>query len=351
MSAWRTNWSTTSTNSPDSVARAILVVEACSLILIVVVMLATHSDTTTAVALPNPSLSAVPFLAMLTVLSMAGFESSAFFGPEAKRPLISVTRTVLISPIICGVLFVFAAWAAMTGHGATIVGAYFEGTASGASAEVVLAVKIGMTCSWFASTLGCAQAGSRLLYSMGIERVLPAPLARVHRRFRTPYVAVLAFVAVSAAGVFIYSDTVRDDSGSFDGVVETALVCAYTLVAFASWKFLRRIGEHTSLTRICTLSVSAAGAGLLVYIVLDGAVHGMWALPIAALAVAVSGTVWSSLLRRARPESLLMVGAFDSVETADLLPGAGTLLIDGDGRRRLVPDRGAAEGNSPEHGR
>ena len=188
--------------------RAILVVEACSLILIVVVMLATHSDTTTAVALPNPSLSAVPFLAMLTVLSMAGFESSAFFGPEAKRPLISVTRTVLISPIICGVLFVFAAWAAMTGHGATIVGAYFEGTASGASAEVVLAVKIGMTCSWFASTLGCAQAGSRLLYSMGIERVLPAPLARVHRRFRTPYVAVLAFVAVSAAGVFIYSDTV-----------------------------------------------------------------------------------------------------------------------------------------------
>lgn len=331
--------------------RAILVVEACSLILIVVVMLATHSDTTTAVALPNPSLSAVPFLAMLTVLSMAGFESSAFFGPEAKRPLISVTRTVLISPIICGVLFVFAAWAAMTGHGATIVGAYFEGTASGASAEVVLAVKIGMTCSWFASTLGCAQAGSRLLYSMGIERVLPAPLARVHRRFRTPYVAVLAFVAVSAAGVFIYSDTVRDDSGSFDGVVETALVCAYTLVAFASWKFLRRIGEHTSLTRICTVSVSVAGAGLLVYIVLDGAVHGMWALPIAALAVAVSGTVWSALLRRARPESLLMVGAFDSVETADLLPGAGTLLIDGDGRRRLVPDRGTAEGDSPEHGR
>ena len=155
-----------------------------------------------------------------------------------------------------------AATTAMTGHGATIVGAYFEGTASGASAEVVLAVKIGMTCSWFASTLGCAQAGSRLLYSMGIERVLPAPLARVHRRFRTPYVAVLAFVAVSAAGVFIYSDTVRDDSGSFDGVVETALVCAYTLVAFASWKFLRRIGEHTSLTRICTVSVSVAGAGL-----------------------------------------------------------------------------------------
>ena len=46
-----------------------------------------------------------------------------------------------------------------------------------------------------------------------------------------------------------------------------------------------------------------------------------------------------------------MVGAFDSVETADLLPGAGTLLIDGDGRRRLVPDRGTAEGDSPEHGR
>ena len=330
--------------------RAILVVEACSLILIVVVMLATHSDTTTAVALPNPSLSAVPFLAMLTVLSMAGFESSAFFGPEAKRPLISVTRTVLISPIICGVLFVFAAWAAMTGHGATIVGAYFEGTASGASAEVVLAVKIGMTCSWFASTLGCAQAGSRLLYSMGIERVLPAPLARVHRRF-----------APVRCGTCVRR-------GKCGGRIH--------LFGYGSRRFgilRRRGGDRVGLRLhaggLCFVEVLAPNRGthvadpdmhrvrerrrcrLLVYIVLDGAVHGMWALPIAALAVAVSGTVWSSLLRRARPESLLMVGAFDSVETADLLPGAGTLLIDGVGRRRLVPDRGTAEGDSPEHGR
>ena len=330
--------------------RAILVIESCSLILIIAVMLATRTDTTSTVSLPNQSLSVVPFLAMLTVLSMAGFESAAFFGPEAKRPLITVTRTVLISPIICGLLFVFAAWAAMTGHGATIVGAYFQGTASGASAGVVLAVKIGMTCSWLACTLGCAQAGSRLLYSMGVERVLPSSLARMHRRFRTPYIAVLAFVSVSTVGVLLFSDAVRDDSGSFDGVVEIALVCAYTLVAFASWKFLNRIGEHTAVTRLCTLSVSVAGAGLLVYIILDGAVHGIWALPCAAGALAASGVIWSAILRRVRPESLTAVGAFDSLETADLLPGAGTLLIGDDGRRRLVPDRSAADRDLPEWG-
>ncbi|MCJ0906408.1 APC family permease [Rhodococcus sp. ARC_M6] len=328
--------------------RAILVVEACSLILIIAVMLATRTDTATTVALPNPSLSAVPFLAMLTVLSMAGFESAAFFGPESKRPLITVTRTVLISPIICGVLFVFAAWAAMTGHGATIVGAYFEGTASGAGPGVVLAVKIGMTCSWLACTLGCAQAGSRLLYSMGVERVLPSSLARMHRRFRTPYVAVIAFVSVSTVGVLVFSDAVRDDSGFFDGVVETALVCAYTLVAFASWKFLRRIGEHTWPTRLCALSVSAAGAGLLVYIVVDGVAHGVWVLVIAVATVAASGTIWSAILRRVRPESLRAVGAFDSIETVDLLPGTGTLLIDGDGRPHLVPDRSVFGNGLPE---
>lgn len=330
--------------------RAILVIESCSLVLIIAVMLTTRTGTVTAVSLPNSSLSVVPFLAMLTVLSMAGFESAAFFGPEAKRPLIAVTRTVLISPIICGVLFVFAAWAAMTGHGATIVGAYFEGTASGASSGVVLAVKIGMTCSWLACTLGCAQAGSRLLYSMGVERVLPAALARMHRRFRTPYIAVLAFVVVSMIAVLGFSDAVLDGSGPFDGVVETALVCAYGLVAFASWKFLHRIGEHTTVTRLCTVSVSVMGVGLLVYIIVDGIAHGIWALPIAVGAVAVSGALWSAVLRWVRPESLQTVGAFDTVETMDLLPGSATLLIDEDGRRHLVPDRSATGGDLPEPG-
>ncbi|BCN56264.1 amino acid permease [Prescottella equi] len=321
--------------------RAILVVESLSLVLIVAIMIGTPTGTAPAGAhLPPTPVSLLPFLAMLTVLSMAGFESAAFFGPEAKRPLVTVTRTVLVSPVLVGILFVFAATASLLGHGSVIVGAYFDGTASGASWGVVLAVKAGMTCSWFASTLGCAQAGSRLLYSMGVERVLPPALSRVHRRFRTPHVAVALFSSASLTGAAVYALWAQADSAVFDGVVEVGLVTAYTLVAFASLRFLRRIGEHTATTRAAAVFVTVLGAGLLACLAVDGTVHDVWMVPATLTLVGSSGVLWHELLRRSRPDSLATVGAFDSVETADILPGAGVLVVDEDGRRRIVATAG-----------
>lgn len=324
--------------------RAILVIELLSLILIVAIMLGTPSEAVATTAgtdaLPSAPVSLLPFLAMLTVLSMAGFESAAFFGPEAKRPLVTVTHTVLVTPILIGILFVFAAAASLLGHGSVIVGAYFDGTASGASWGVVLAVKAGMTCSWFASTLGCAQAGSRLLYSMGVERVLPPALSHVHRRFRTPDVAVALFTSASLAGAVFYAVRAQADSAIFDGVVEVGLVTAYTLVAFASLRFLRRIGEHTVLTRAAAGFVTVLGAGLLACIAVDSTVHHAWMVPATLALVGSSGVVWHEVLRRSRPDSLITVGAFDSVETSDILPGAGVLVVDEDGRRHIVASGG-----------
>ncbi|QBJ96270.1 APC family permease [Rhodococcus sp. ABRD24] len=321
--------------------RAILIVEILSLVLIVTIMLGTPKDTqANTTALPDAPLSLLPFLAMLTVLSMAGFESSAFFGPEAKRPLVTVTRTVLVSPIVVGALFVFTACAALLGHGSVIVGAYFDGTASGASWGVVLAVKTGMTCSWFASTLGCAQAGSRLLYSMGVERVLPAALSHVHPRFRTPYVSVALFAAASVAGAILYVLAADSASASFDGVVEIGLIASYTLVAVASLRFLRRIGEDTIVTRAGASFVAVLGAGLLAFVAVDGTRHGLWVIPAALAIIGSSGILWHEVLRRVRPASLTTIGAFDSVETADLLPGAGFLVVAEDGSRHIVADRG-----------
>ncbi|WP_231569391.1 APC family permease [Prescottella defluvii] len=320
--------------------RAILIVEAVSLVLIVAIMLGTPRDAEPTSPPPETPLGLLPFLAMLTVLSMAGFESAAFFGPEAKRPLVAVTRTVLVSPVVVGLLFVFAAGASLLGHGSVIVGAYFDGTASGASWGVVLAVKAGMTCSWLASTLGCAQAGSRLLYSMGVERVLPSALSRVHLRYRTPYVAVALFASASLTGAVFYALSARADSATFDGVVEVGLVAAYTLVAFASLRFLYRIGEDTGVTRAAAVFVTVLGAGLLTYIAVDGTTHDVWIVPAALAFVGSSGIVWHEVLRRARPDSLASVGAFDSVETTDILPGAGVLVIDEDGRRRIVANGG-----------
>ena len=59
-------------------------------------------------------------------------------------------------------------------------------------------------------------------------------------------------------------------------------------------------------------------------------------MPVAVLIVGVSGTIWAWLLRRLRPESLTTMGTFDSIETIDLLPGSGELVLDDDGRPQVV---------------
>ncbi|MGW0174094.1 APC family permease [Rhodococcus sp. NPDC003322] len=314
--------------------RAIVLVEACSLVLICALMIAGPDPTGPPVA--PPSSATLPFLALVVVFSMAGFESAAFFGPEARRPLTTVSRAVLVTPVVCGAVFVFAGWAALTGHADAVVAAYFDGTASGASLGMVLAVKLGVTCSWLASTLGCAQAGSRLLLAMGVEGTLPRSLSRVHRRLRTPYVAVAAFGGVSVGGAWLYLFAFVADSGWYDGAVEVALVTAYTLLGVSCLRFLQRIGEDSAATTGAAVVIATAGTGLLAYLAFDGVATGQWVMPIAVATVAVSGTVWAAALRRLRPRFLSTMGVFDNVETADLLPGSGLLVLDDDGRPQLV---------------
>ncbi|MFD3810305.1 APC family permease [Rhodococcus sp. NPDC058639] len=314
--------------------RAILVVELCSLVLICSLMVA---DSGTPITPVSPGASGtLPFLALIVVFGMAGFESAAFFGAEARRPLITVTRAVLITPIVCGAVFVFAGWAALTGNADVVVAAYFDGTDSGASTEMVVAVKVGVTFSWLASALGCAQAGSRLLLAMGIEGTVPRRLSRVHPRWRTPYAAVIAFTLASAVGAWTYLLVFVGDSVVFDGFVEVAVVGAYTLLAVSCLRFLRRIGEDARSTTMIAVGITCVGVGLLGYLALDGVIDGQWGIPCAVLVVGASGVVWVAVLKRLRPESLATMGAFDSPETTDLLPGAGELVLDDDGRPQLV---------------
>ncbi|CCQ13685.1 putative amino acid transporter [Rhodococcus sp. AW25M09] len=316
-------------------SRTILVIEICTLCLITVLLMRAP----VAVTAIDPSTTApigfVLFLTMQTVLSLAGFESAAFFGPEARTPLRSVSRTVLLSPILVGALYVFAGWAGMTGHAGTLIGAYFNGVDSGASLPLVMAVNIGVCSSWIASTLGFAQAGSRLLFSMSVEKIVPSFLDRVHPRFRTPWAGVALFVGVSLIGSLWHNPHHATDN--YDVVVEMALVLAYTMVSIAALRFLGRISEHTVWTRMFGLCAAAAGSGVLVFAVLDTVRSGAWGYLAWIVALGASGTIWYWFLWRFRPESIDAIGVFDSVETADLLPGSADLEMSAAGKPVLTP--------------
>lgn len=75
-------------------ALAILVVESCSLLFIVGLMILGGSGSQQAQIVPPTSGHGLLLTALAAVFALAGFESAAFFGPEARRPLVTVTRTL-----------------------------------------------------------------------------------------------------------------------------------------------------------------------------------------------------------------------------------------------------------------
>jgi len=104
-----------------------------------------------------------------------------------------------------------------------------------AAAFVILAGIGGILTSWNAFLIG----GSRAIYAMARSGQLPAPLARVHSKFKTPWAAILLISALSAiAPLFGRSALVWVvNAGGF------GIVFAYIFVAAAFIKLRRREPE------------------------------------------------------------------------------------------------------------
>ncbi|MGW0172397.1 APC family permease [Rhodococcus sp. NPDC003322] len=316
-------------------ALAILVVEVCSLVFIVGLMLVSGSAGEVELIPATTSGSALLPVVLTILFALAGFESATFIGPEARRPMVTVTRTVLATPAICGVLFVFAGWAAWSGHADTLVGAYLHGTSTGASPLVVALLHLGMGCSWLASAMASSNAASRLLYSMGVEGVLPKAFGNTHRALRTPWTALSVAVATIAVGAPVFAALGGVPTDAKVGL-RVALLMAYVLVAVAAVAFLARIRELTPPFAWAGRVTAVVGVAVLGYIVGGHAADGRFGALAATVAVPVLAAAWHRYLRRRRPNSLAALGVFDSPESADVLPGAGAFAENARGSMALV---------------
>ncbi|WP_089252873.1 APC family permease [Rhodococcoides kyotonense] len=304
-------------------AIAILLVELCSLLFIAALLV--FPDSRSVAIEPSGAPHGLVLVALAAMFSLAGFESSTFFAPEAKRPLVNVTRTVLSTPLICGALFTFAAWAVWSGRGGLLLDAYQHGTSTGIDAWLVIALDVGLGCSWLASAMASSNAASRLLYTMGIEKVVSRQFAMVHRTFRTPhvalYVVVVGLVIVSSSLVLAGGSVALDDVRL---LARAAVLVGYAVVAVAAVVFLRRIGELTTTVVLAGVLACAAGCAVLVNLVVTVSLQQNAALLAMLAVLAVSGFLWRAFLHRARPQALAAVGVFDSAESRDVLPGAAS---------------------------
>jgi amino acid transporter len=133
------------------------------------------------------------------VLAFIGFEASAPLAEETADPRRNILKAVVYSAFGIGLFYVLTTYAAavffgpgrMAGLGAAGGGDPWELMAHQAWSWGWIFVFLAVVNSAIANSNAGANATTRTWYAMGRIRLLPAMMARLHPRFRSPHIAVI----------------------------------------------------------------------------------------------------------------------------------------------------------------
>ena len=271
-----------------------------------------------------------------------GFESTAIYSEEAKRPERTIPRATIIAIAFLGIFYAFTFWILTVAFGVegvvemarsdafeTMV---IEGTGSLAGAWAAFAMKILIVTSFFACVLSFHNACTRYLFSLGREGLLPRALGRSSAKSQSPAAASLTLSALSALGVLI---AIVIGADPFLGLAlwtyatgVQGLVFAQAVTAFAVvWYFIKDRRGH-SLWRV-TIAPVLGAIGLAVGFVLivtnfevvtglEGPINQLLLLPTPILFI--GGIIVGLVIRARNPEYYAgltqSIGVVDPAEEA-----------------------------------
>jgi amino acid transporter len=220
-------------------------------------------------------LGTVALAAVFGLLSFGGFEGAASLGEETDNPRRDIPRAIATAVIAMGIFYTIVMLAQTLGFGVDK-----QGTESFANSSSPLgtlsrsyvgpimadAINFGVMVSAFASALGTATAGSRMLFALCRDGFLSRRLGETSDRTGSPanalvvvmVIAIVAFVAqriggVSAVNAFFYPGTI--------GVL--CMLVTYIVVNVGALRFLF-LGRRV---RVYEAIVPGIALAILVYVI------------------------------------------------------------------------------------
>jgi len=151
----------------------------------------------------------------IAVLSFLGFDGISTLSEENRAGRDAVGRATVLSLMLVGALFMLQTWIATDlSKGMSFSSpetAFYEVTqrAGGAWLRLITIIAI-VIASAIANAMAAQAAVSRILFAMARDGKLPAILARVHPRYKTPYVSTLVVAAISMAVGLLFANRVDD---------------------------------------------------------------------------------------------------------------------------------------------
>ncbi|WP_413627945.1 APC family permease [Fructilactobacillus vespulae] len=168
----------------------------------------------------------------VAVLSFLGFDGISTLAEEAKDGEKAIGKAILWSLMIVGVLFIVQTWVAALiipdWHSFKDLDTAFYAVAYQVGGKTLMyATTIATIFSWgFANALAAQAAISRILFGMARDGNLPSSLAKVHTKYKTPYISTVVVSLVSLIVGLIF----MDNSSVLSQIVNCGALTAFIVI-------------------------------------------------------------------------------------------------------------------------
>jgi amino acid transporter len=320
----------------------LLVVEVVVFLLLAIIAIAKggsgNSLTVFTPAASPTGLSGVGLGVVFGILSFIGFDAAATLGEETRNPHRSVPLAVGGALVSVGVFYVFIMYALTAGYGLNDP-TNFKAFLSDANPIVTLAHKdapwleqivdlcaiIGM----FSCLVAIHNTTTRIIFSMGRDRILPEVLGRVHPRWFSPYTAIIVqtiFTLVLGFAIGLWLGPGATGAYGFTGSIGTvAIVIVYMMSNIALIRYFFRLPERNVLLHIV---IPILGVLALAYplwaVAQPGQTYPYNLVPIIAIVWLVLGLATYLYFRATAPQKITALGAF----LAEDNPSEDRLMLD-----------------------
>jgi amino acid transporter len=228
------------------------------------------------------SLSAIAVASVFGFLSFGGFEGAASLGEETNDPTRNIPRAIGTAVLVAGGFYIVCIIAQTWGFGTDPAGVKAFGESSAPLGDLSKdyvgsalsdLINFGAMVSAFASGLGTATAGSRILFALSRDGFGSRRLGQASRRTGAPagalavvmtialsVVVVQRIVGTSAANAFFYPGTI--------GVL--SLLVAYIVTNVGALRFLFIAARRAPLWQIVIPLIAIAFLGYTIYKNIEG---------------------------------------------------------------------------------
>jgi amino acid transporter len=187
------------------------------------------------------SLATVVGATSIAVLSFLGFDGISTLAEESKGGLNSVARATLFSLALVGALFIAQTWIATDlARGMQFSSpdtAFYEITerAGGRWLRLITILAV-VVSNGIANAIAAQSAVSRVLFAMARDGKLPAVLARIHPRYKSPYISTLLVSVVSLIVGLAFAQRVD----ALASIVNFGALCSFLLLHVAVVNYFMR---------------------------------------------------------------------------------------------------------------